>query len=54
MDIDMAAIRKENVRLGIQELVGLNKALKAAGQNPVQMNADQLVAFHLWLQTKGG
>ena len=54
MEIDMAAIRKENVRQGSIELVSLNRALKASGQNPVQMNADQLAAFHLWIQSKGG
>ena len=53
MSIDMVAIRKENVKQGSVELLGLNKAMKSAGQNPITMNADQLVAFHLWLQSKG-
>ena len=54
MSIDMAAIRKENVKQGSMELLSLNKVMKSAGQNPVQMNANQLVAFHLWFQGRVG
>jgi len=53
MSIDMAAIRRENVKQGSTELVSLNKAMRAAGQNVITMNTDQLVALHLWLQSKG-
>ena len=52
MEMDKA-VRKELAHKGSIALLDLNRTLKGVGQQPVSMNADQLIEFQLWLERKG-
>ena len=44
--------RRELAQAGSKELMDLNKTFKSNNSPTIQMNADQLIAFHLWLEGK--
>ncbi len=45
--------RRELARKGSIELMDLNKTFKSNGQPNISMNADQLIAFFMWLEARG-
>jgi len=52
MEMDKS-VRKELAHKGSIALLDLNRTLRGSGQQPIMMNADQLIEFQLWLERRG-